>query len=685
MTGMTELTIGDEELLVHVFVVLDEFTGDRPYQRLRELWENCRPLMGRAIVGTDLPVHLPADAAELPDGFVAEAVIAGQESVGGDCQAVLRRRHDVLNLSIAFAAVGGSRSGAWADFERQWEGLLAGFEDALVGEVRIYYGKVPESDDLPLTASTGLADAARRSLPPVPEQPGWQTTGITTTAGFPVWEISPRDDSRTLRRILVLTPEQHDARLSAWVWSAGHPGAPPLAGYLLHMAKIRYQMRVWDRGKSLRGLRARAADSFARIRAGSDDQDPGLRDVELDVASALAALLTMKQTVEIATHNMMLNLADAVPAGQGHDMFGDDRALAEIFPAQLDDEIAYLRADQDLLREAREITAVRSPARTRSVSVSPIRTSEPTIGILTAMPLEFHAMRSLLDDVQEATLPLDHARYVRGVLPSLDPDSPHHVVLAQTGATGTNPAADAATNMARSFPTVTGLIMTGIAAGVPDPRDPQRHVRLGDIVVASWGIVEYEHVVVREGEGVELRETFPRPWQKLCRGADRLEADEEEDLRPWEQWLDVSATPSLARYARPSDDTDLLAPGPDGVRPRHPRRSASKHRAGWPKVHQGRIGSANVSLRDGRIRDQLAAQYGLRAFEMEGAGVGTSAFLNDRHWFMVRGISDYADKSFGTPWRRYAALAAAAYVRALLAVSQPEPLSHRSGEQSNVL
>jgi len=85
----------------------------------------------------------------------------------------------------------------------------------------------------------------------------------------------------------------------------------------------------------------------------------------------------------------------------------------------------------------------------------------------------------------------------------------------------------------------------------------------------------------------------------------------------------------------------------------------------------GLIGSANVSLRDAQLRDQLAAEHHLRAFEMEGAGVGTSAFLNNRDWFMVRGISDYADRGFGTDWRNYAALAAAAYVRALLGVCQP--------------
>jgi nucleoside phosphorylase len=694
VVGVTSLVISDEELLVHAFVVMDEFTGDGPYQRVRALWECCRPVMGRAIVGTRLPVQLPADAADLPDWSVDEAVIAGQESVGGDCQAVLRRRHDILNLSVVFAATLYDqtrstriprRAGVpgWADFERQWEGLLAGVADVLLGEARIYYGKVSAPDGLPLAATADLALAARRSLPPVPEEPGWWKSGATIAAGFPVWEVSPRVDSRTLRRILMLTPEQYDAELSAWVWSTGDPGSPPFARYLLHAAKIRYQARIWDRGRSLGGLRTRAAGSVARLRTGSGDPDSqdlrALRDVELDVASALAALPAMKHTVEIAADNMTRNLATITPAGEGRDMFADDHALAEIFPTQLDDEITYLHTDQDLLRRARTIVADK-PARssastTRTARVRPPLTGDdqPTIGILTAMPLEFHAMRSLLADAHEATAPVDHAHYVRAVLPSGDPELPHHVVLAQTGATGTNAAADAAANMSRSFPTVSCLIMTGIAAGVPNPRQPQCHVRLGDVVLATWGIVDYDHVVVREDKDKALRATFPRPWQLLCRVANRLQADEEAGQRPWEHWLNVSGNPNLSQYGRPPDNTDQLAPGQGGVRPRHPRRSASGHRAGWPKIHQGLIGSANVSLRDGRIRDQLAALHNLRAIEMEGAGVGASAFLNDRHWFMVRGISDYADSSYNDRWRKYAALAAAAYVRALLNACQPVP------------
>lgn len=85
-------------------------------------------------------------------------------------------------------------------------------------------------------------------------------------------------------------------------------------------------------------------------------------------------------------------------------------------------------------------------------------------------------------------------------------------------------------------------------------------------------------------------------------------------------------------------------------------------------MHHGRIGSADRSLRNLAERDALAALHNLRAIEMEATGVGKASFAEGREWFVVRGISDYGDRRTGNAWRNYAALVAAAYTRALLAV-----------------
>ena len=271
----------------------------------------------------------------------------------------------------------------------------------------------------------------------------------------------------------------------------------------------------------------------------------------------------------------------------------------------------------------------------------------PVFGIVTALPEEFTAVLALLDDEGEVeTVAGDRAHYVRGTLPSHDAGRCHEVVVTLLGDTGNAAAAEACANLIRSFPSVGVVVMCGIACGVPDPARPERHVGLGDIVVATWGIADYDHVVETDG-GRRPRQPFPLPSPMLARSAKHLAAGELRGARPWEKWIEqaVAAVPDFAR------------PGP---RP-----------APFPKVHHGLIGSADRSLRSARVRDELAAADRLMAFEMEGKGIGSAGFAGGLEWFVVRGISDYGDASTGLLWRGYASVVAAAYVRALLAECAP--------------
>lgn len=298
--------------------------------------------------------------------------------------------------------------------------------------------------------------------------------------------------------------------------------------------------------------------------------------------------------------------------------------------------------------------------------------ARPTIGVLTATPWEFAAMRALLDGRGEDDVDAprdDPAHYVLGTQPSRRRGTSHQVVLTQLGRSGTDAAANGCTNLLRSFPSVKLVVMTGTAAGIPNLTYPERHVRLGDIVVATQGVLDYDHVRVN-GDGVQPRRQFPSPSPRLVRCADRLKADELIGEYPWERWLVDEVPANLTGYRRPRPNTDVLR-GHDSVRLKHPQRNRSGHRTGLPKVHYGSIGSANRSFRDATVRDEVATRYGFLALDMESAGVGASCFLNDREWFVVRGISDYADHYRDEVWRHYASLAAASYVRALLAECQP--------------
>ncbi|MFG2045741.1 hypothetical protein [Dactylosporangium sp. NPDC048998] len=293
-----------------------------------------------------------------------------------------------------------------------------------------------------------------------------------------------------------------------------------------------------------------------------------------------------------------------------------------------------------------------------------------TIGIVTALAEEYDAVTALLDGARACPVVGDPATYSVGYLPSRDPDHAHVVAVSVLPEGGNDIAATACTNLTRSFPTVTCVLFAGIAAGVPDPGRAERHVRLGDIVV-PWEVVDYDHVDVRP-DGPRLRPGFPQPSPRMTAAVNRLLTRDRRGDHPWEFWLDTGRRPDLARFQRPPEDTDVLyAPDESGRRIKHPSLRRSGHRKGAPKVHRGRIGSADRSLRDAVTRDDLARRHDILAVEMEIKGFGRASFLNGVEWYVVRGISDYGDSRTTPIWRGYASLAAAAFTRALLGECDP--------------
>ena len=276
-------------------------------------------------------------------------------------------------------------------------------------------------------------------------------------------------------------------------------------------------------------------------------------------------------------------------------------------------------------------------------------------------------MRSFIDNPRRANVEDDRADYIIGTMPSADRGRAHKVTLTMLGETGNDAAVSACTNLLRSYPSVRCLLMAGIAAGVPDPGRPERHVRLGDIAVAR-GIAEYDSAR-EKADGPVPRRTFPPPSPLLARRARLLQAGEMTGDRPWEDLL-AAQTRRFPRFGRPPESTDVVYSSDGSDRQlRHPDIALSGHRPGQPKVHSGLIASGDRSLRSARKRDEIAASHGVLAIEMEGKGIGNTGFYEGVEWFTVRGISDYGDRHVTPTWRSYASMAAAAYVRALLTVT----------------
>lgn len=207
--------------------------------------------------------------------------------------------------------------------------------------------------------------------------------------------------------------------------------------------------------------------------------------------------------------------------------------------------------------------------------------------------------------------------------------------------------------------------MVGIAGGMPNPCRPEEHVRLGDIVVSQGrGIVQYDMVKLSTGQ-VELREITSPPSARMAQAVNLLEARRLAGAVPWEAHLDRGE--HLEGVARPEPSTDVMYdPEQPGVQIPHP--VSPTRREGMPRIHRGLIGSANVLLKDAQYRDELRDRLGVRAIEMEGSGVADGAWLDGVGYLVIRGICDYCDGNKNDLWQGYAALAAAAYARAVLEV-----------------
>lgn len=82
-----------------------------------------------------------------------------------------------------------------------------------------------------------------------------------------------------------------------------------------------------------------------------------------------------------------------------------------------------------------------------------------------------------------------------------------------------------------------------------------------------------------------------------------------------------------------------------------------------PYFHYGLIASGDQVMKDAKARDSIAQDLDILCFEMESAGL-----IDELPSLAIRDICDYCDSHKNKQWQGYAALAAAAYAKALLSV-----------------
>jgi nucleoside phosphorylase len=305
--------------------------------------------------------------------------------------------------------------------------------------------------------------------------------------------------------------------------------------------------------------------------------------------------------------------------------------------------------------------------------------SSPQLAIVTALPLEYVAVEALLDNVSQHFVPGRGAgrRYLVGSVAALD-GRQHKVVLTLLPDMGNNLAASQVTRLLAHFPSVNSIFMVGIAGGVPHPHKPEADVRLGDIVVSDRsGVVQYDY-------GAEtITEIIPRhpprpPSAMLLEGIRHLEAAQLRGTRHWEKFIRIAS--GKLNVKRPSSfATGITTPNDSEELPNPPNVNA-RQEDDQPRVFFGPIASANNLLRNPHKRDELRDKFGVKAIEMEGSGVADAAWHHGVGYLIVRGICDYCDQKKNNLWQQYAAVVAAAYVRALLESIPCDEANEKAGE-----
>lgn len=312
----------------------------------------------------------------------------------------------------------------------------------------------------------------------------------------------------------------------------------------------------------------------------------------------------------------------------------------------------------------------------------------PTIGIITALPKEYAAVAALFKNSREyfTTEAGNNQRYTIGEVPAAQ-GGRHTVVLALLPVIGIGMAAARTALLLEQFPRVRDILMVGIAGGAPSPETPDEHVRLGDIVISNqYGVIQYDSIK-RTMHEVIYRPLPRPPSSRLLSTVRYLEALEMKGERPWLIYVKQVAK-KLKRF-RPDERTDVLmsfTEPPTVIL--HP--TDKKRKRGQPRVFVGPIASANMLLKDPALRDELRQKFGIKAVEMEGAGIADATWDQGAGYLVIRGICDYCDPSKGDVWQDYAAIVAAGYTRALLenipsderreevSVSEKDETSHKA-------
>lgn len=232
------------------------------------------------------------------------------------------------------------------------------------------------------------------------------------------------------------------------------------------------------------------------------------------------------------------------------------------------------------------------------------------------------------------------------------------------------------------------LPVVGICGGVWR-NDEGKDVRLGDVIVNKPD--GNQSSIVRFGAGKEEKNGFKqggalnKPLPRMVNAINLLRIKLSESNNVIQDHIDwlfekhphmrLKQTGMYGSFSRPGPHEDRLFDseydhvGGDTCDMCDPKRLVprfARDNQDEVKIWYGSLGSDDRVMKNAKIRDAIAEQYSLLGFEMEAAGV-----MDDFNCTVVRGVCDYSDSHKTKKWQGFAAVAAAAYAKALLLVYVP--------------
>ncbi len=325
----------------------------------------------------------------------------------------------------------------------------------------------------------------------------------------------------------------------------------------------------------------------------------------------------------------------------------------------------------------------------------------PSILIVTALEEEFEAAKILLyyrtkvsQDLIDTIISSEGDEYkgvfkcVFGQIPSSD-GGWHEVLLSQISRMGNTPAAARTGILLQKFESIKYVFMVGIAGGIPNLSKPEDHVRLGDIVI-SESVIEYDNLKIESLRYNKLKpysNNIIKTSEMLLKSARKLKSSQKTPwiecityaseilgvIRPskdilwvltnnekWKDFLDMAISDGLNNDQFENLLEEHYEELYDKISVEHPYEKRVKNK---PKVFLGPVASANILLKDEKLRDELREKYGVKAVEMESAGVATVCKLKKKAFISIRGICDYCNWKKNDDWHDYAAIVAAAFAK----------------------